>query len=152
MTAGSAADTFDPATVTELVDRERIRELVAAYSHLGDGGRLAEMTELFEADATLEAFGTRYDGRQAIEGFFGGIVDERSEAPARTFVRHHISNVTITLDGPDTASGASYWVVYSDDGFESSGRYRDTYRRDAAGTWRFRSRKIRRDEPRRVGE
>ena len=37
--------------------REAIRELVARYTHLGDGGRIKEMTELFEPDAVVEAIG-----------------------------------------------------------------------------------------------
>lgn len=148
MSAPSTVGPIDATKIAELVARDRIRELVAAYTHLGDGGRLDEMAELFEADATLDAFGTTYQGRPAIKGFFGGIVEDRADAPARTFVRHHISNVTISLDGENTATGASYWVVYSDNGFESSGRYRDAYRCGDDGVWRFRTRKIRRDEPR----
>ena len=140
--------TMPPPDHDELAAREQIRELVAAYTHLGDGGRLDEMTTLFEPAATLDAFGTTYRGHDEVKSFFSGIVTDRADAPTRTFVRHHISNVTVTLDDADSAHGASYWVVYSDNGFESSGRYRDQYRRADDGTWRFHSRKIGRDEPR----
>ncbi len=138
-----------PYGVDELAAREAIRELVAAYTHLGDSGRLDEMVELFEPDATLDAFDRTYVGAEQIRGFFSGIVSDRSDAPRRSFVRHHIANVTIDVDiDAGTATGASYWAVYSDDGFESSGRYRDRYRRSNEGRWRFQVRKIRRDRAR----
>lgn len=139
--------------IEELSARDQIRELVATYTHLGDGGRLDALVTLFEPDAWLETRSpagetTRHEGHEAIAGFFGGIVTNRAGGPDTTFVRHHIANVTITLTDVDTASGASYWTVYADRGFESSGRYRDTYRRGADDVWRFSSRTIRRDEPR----
>ena len=131
----------------ELAAREEIRELIASYAHLGDGGRIAEMTALFAPDAVLDAHGTDYVGHERIAGFFGGIADGTAPGPKRTFIRHYISNVTIDLTSPNEASGAAYWTVISDDGLESSGRYRDTYRRDPDGPWRFATRKIRRDAP-----
>jgi hypothetical protein len=137
--------------VDELTAREQIRELIASYTHLGDGGRLDELVALFEPDGWIDAHRVRYEGAEAIGGFFGGIVSSRADGPATTFVRHHIANVTITLTGDDTATGASYWTVYGDRGFESSGRYRDAYRRGTDGVWRFSSRTIRRDEPKAGG-
>lgn len=134
--------------IAELTSREQIRELVAAYNHLGDRGRVAEMTRLFEPEAELDAFGQMCVGHDQIAAFFGGIADGTEPGPTRTFVRHHISNVTIEMHSETEASGASYWLVISDDGFESSGRYRDTYRRGSDGEWKFAARMIRRDEPR----
>lgn len=132
----------------ELSAREEIRELVASYTHLGDGGRIDEMTRLFEPDARLDAHGEEYLGHERIASFFGAIADGSAPGPARTFIRHYISNLTIDVTSPTEASGASYWTVISDGGLESSGRYRDTYRRTPDGPWRFATRKIRRDEPR----
>lgn len=129
----------------ELGAREEIRELVASYTHLGDGGRTGELSQLFEPDAKLDAFGQLYTGQAEIADFFAGIADGTAEGPERSFIRHYISNVTIDLSGPEAASGASYWTVISDHGLESSGRYRDAYRRGPDG-WRFAARKIRRDE------
>jgi len=134
--------------ISELMAREHIRELVASYTHFGDRGRIAEMTALFGPDAELDGFGQLFVGHEAIAGFFGGIADGTTPGPARTFIRHHISNVTIEMTSATEASGASYWLVIADDGLESSGRYRDTYRCDPDGTWKFATRMIRRDEPR----
>lgn len=132
---------------SELAAREQIRELIAGYTHLGDGGRIDEMVQLFEPDAVLDAHGVTHEGHTAIAGFFQNIVDGTAPGPARTFIRHYISNVTIDVHAPAEARGASYWTVISDVGLESSGRYRDTYRRQDDGSWRFATRKIRRDEP-----
>jgi hypothetical protein len=130
----------------ELTAREEIRELVAGYTHLGDGGRIAEMTKLFEPDAKLDAHGEYYVGHERIAGFFGAIADGTSPGPKRTFIRHYISNLTIDVTSETEATGAAYWTVISDVGLESSGRYRDTYRL-SDGVWRFATRKIRRDAP-----
>ncbi len=65
--------TMPPPDHDELAAREQIRELVAAYTHLGDGGRLDEMTTLFEPAATLDAFGTTYRGHDEVKSFFSGI-------------------------------------------------------------------------------
>jgi len=129
----------------ELIARAQIAELVAAYNHLGDRGRIDELIELFCEDAELDAFGESFRGRQQVGGYFRGIVAGNTDLPRRRFVRHHISNVTITVIGPAEAEGASYWMVIGEGGPESSGRYRDTYRREPDDQWRFATRFIRAD-------
>ena len=135
--------------LSEIAAREAIKELVATYNHLGDGGRIDEMTALFLPDATLDAFGDVRVGHEAIAGFFGGVASgDQAPVPAatpRTFLRHHLATISVTLHGSDEASGRSYWSNISDGGLDSSGRYWDTYRRLDDGTWRFATRKIRRD-------
>ena len=133
----------------EVVAREEIKELVAAYNHLGDSGRMDEMTSLFLPDATLDGFGDVCVGHEAIAGFFHGVASgATSPVPAatpRTFLRHHLATISINVESPDEASGKSYWANISDGGLDSSGRYWDTYRRIDDGPWRFATRKIRRD-------
>lgn len=146
--AHTLGDEGDGMELWELAARERIRELVASYTHLGDAAKLDHMIELFHEDAQLDAFGTPYRGHAAIRGFFAGIADGSTAGPARTFIRHYIANVTIDVTNPTEATGASYWHVLSDVGAESSGRYWDTYRRGLDGTWRFATRRIKRDVPR----
>jgi hypothetical protein len=131
--------------VEELAAREEIRELVAGYTHLGDGGRIEDMIQLFEPTAVLDAFGTIYNGPREMAGFFGGIADGTTPGPSRSFLRHYISNITIEMTSDTEANGASYYTVISDSGLESSGRYRDSYHL-SDGRWRFATRKIRRDE------
>lgn len=129
----------------ELIARAEIAEVVAAYNHLGDRGRIDELIALFCEDADLDTFGESFRGRDQIGGYFRSIVTGGTDRPRRRFVRHHISNVTITVTGPTEAEGASYWMVIGDGGPESSGRYRDTYRRDRDGRWRFATRMVRAD-------
>jgi hypothetical protein len=134
----------------EIEAREQIRELIAAYTHLGDGGRISEMTDLFTESAVLDAGGSLREGHEAISAFYGGIADGSSPGPTRSFIRHYISNISIELTSASTASGKSYWVVISDEGLESSGRYWDSYVRDGTESgnpvpWRFATRKIRHD-------
>lgn len=138
----SPAQTDD---IGQLAARDAIRQLVAEYTHLGDGGQIGQMVKLFEDDAVLDTPDRTYTGRDAMHGFFSGIADGTAPGPRRSFVRHFIANHRIELTGPTTANGAAYWLVISDVGLESSGRYRDSYRRGADGRWRFSSRKLRHD-------
>ncbi|MDG2261680.1 MAG: nuclear transport factor 2 family protein [Actinomycetota bacterium] len=136
----------------EIEAREQIRELIAAYTHLGDGGRISEMTDLFTEDAVLDAGGSLHEGHGAISAFYGAIADGSSPGPKRSFIRHYISNVSIELTSSTTATGKSYWSVISDEGLESSGRYWDTYvnvgtsASEGTSPWRFATRKIRHDK------
>jgi len=139
----------------ELDAREGIRDLVARYTHLGDGGRVDEVAELFEPDGVLEASGQPpYVGREAIAGFLGGLADGHVAVPGITYVRHHVANVCIDVDPPDPvsgqaewASGQAYWQVVNNAGLWRWGRYRDRYHRSADGRWRFAHRTVRRDPP-----
>jgi len=131
--------------IDELIARAEIAELVAAYNHLGDRGQLAEMAELFCEDADLDAFGHSYRGREQIEAYFEGLMAGANDRPRRRFVRHHVSNVTITVTSPAEGQGASYWLVIGDTGVDSSGRYRDEYRCGPDSRWRFAQRMIRAD-------
>jgi SnoaL-like domain len=128
--------------------REAIRELVASYTHFGDGGRIKEMTDLFQPDAVLDVAGTgTFTGHDAIAAFFGGLADRNVADPTVTYIRHHVSNLTISFDGSDDATGASYWLVVNDHGPVRWGRYRDNYRRGPGDEWRFARRYIRADTP-----
>jgi hypothetical protein len=66
-----------------------------------------------------------------------------TDRPRRRFVRHHVSNVMITVTGPAEGRGASYWLVIGHTGVDSSGRYRDMYRRGPDSGWRFARRMVR---------
>jgi hypothetical protein len=130
----------------EAAAREAIRELVATYTHFGDGGRIEQMGELFAPDAVLEVAGSgTFTGRAAIAGFFGGLADRTVSDPSVTYIRHHVTNLTIALQSETEATGAAYWLVVDDNGPSRWGRYRDTYSRDDEDVWRFATRRIRAD-------
>jgi len=131
--------------------REEIRELVARYTHWGDGGRIDLLVELFEPDAVFEADSAPevLVGREAIGGFLGGLATTHGDEPGQTYMRHHVTNLTIEFQSETEASGAAYWSVISDNGLWRWGRYRDAYRRQADGPWRFARRRVRADADRR---
>jgi hypothetical protein len=132
--------------VAELVAREAIRDLVAAYAHLADRGRVDDVVVLFAEDGAL-----RIDDREALVGhdairaFLAGTRDDlRTTALARPMIRHHVSNLRIALDAEDAAGGEAYFLVVTDRGVDHWGRYRDRYVRTPAG-WRFAERRVRVD-------
>ena len=131
----------------EVAAREEIRELVARYTHLGDGGRVDELVELFEPDAVFEADSAPepLEGRGAIALFLGGLATNHGDEPGQTYMRHHVTNLTIAFESEDQASGAAYWLVITDNGLWRWGRYRDEYRRAEGGPWLFHRRRVRAD-------
>jgi hypothetical protein len=108
--------------------RDAIRELVAAYSHCGDGGRFDDLCALFAPDGVLELDDGRVCvGRDALRAFLTGVGDSLRSDAERAFVRHHVSSVHVALDDPDRAHGASYFLVVTQHGPDHWGRYRDRY-------------------------
>jgi ketosteroid isomerase-like protein len=135
------ASTDFAATVRELADRQAITDLIHAYCVHFDANEPEAVGALFTENATV-------DYGPEVPTIVGG----PAEIAARVAVgleqifaatSHHVSNVRIELDGPDTASSLSYlyaWHRYADgspDG-ELWGRYRHTFRRTADG-WRIAS-------------
>jgi ketosteroid isomerase-like protein len=132
-------------TDAEVVARELVRETIFRYAHLVDRGRIDELVALFTDDATLEA-GDRPParGREAIRAFFVGTGARLAAGTARPLVRHHVSNVLVTIGGPDAASAESYFLAVTERGPDHWGRYRDRLvRRD--GRWLFAQRRARAD-------
>ena len=129
----------------ELLARELVRETIFRYAHLVDRGRIDELLALFADDATLEA-GDRPParGRDAIRAFFVGTGERLAAGTTRPLIRHHVSNVVVTLDGPDAATAESYFLAVTERGPDHWGRYRDRLvRRD--GRWLFAYRRARAD-------
>src|SRR5262245_13684178 len=110
--------------VSDLASREAIRELVASYAQLTDRGRSAELAELFAEDGVLQVDERPpLRGRAAIRDFLAGVTtDRRVTSPGGAFIRHHTSNLRITLDGGDGASGGCYFLVVTDRGLDHWGR------------------------------
>lgn len=120
-------------------DRDAIRDLLARYTYNGDRGRVAELAACFAPDGVLEYPGNQAQGRAAIESLLSG--GERN--PQLSFVRHHIANPLIEVDG-DVATARSYFAVHSNHGPDHSGTYDDRLVRTAEG-WRFAHRRVRVD-------
>jgi hypothetical protein len=130
----------------EADELEAIRRTLAAYNIAGDRMRLAELAATFMEDGVLELPTSSLGGRAAIIAGLGG---GRREAPATaasaarrpTFVRHHLTTSLLELTGPETASGRSYFMVFTDVGPDHAGVYVDQLRKTEVG-WLFAHRKV----------
>lgn len=129
----------------ELIAREQIRHLVAAYAHDADSGRFDELVGLFAEDGVLEPpDGEMHRGRDAIRAFLGGTKTHLAATTATALIRHHVSSLRIAVASPTEASGAAYFFVVTEHGPDHWGRYRDRYVcRD--GQWHFAHRRVRLD-------
>jgi 3-phenylpropionate/cinnamic acid dioxygenase small subunit len=121
-------------------DIERIRRTLASYCQLCDDGRFDEWAELYTPDATFEALGRTYTGREQIKGFI-----ETYQAPELRG-KHITGNALIDVDSIGAVATASTDYVFVGPTAEglaviSAGRYHDTLVRDG-DRWLFRRRKI----------
>ena len=126
----------------ELSAREAIRDTVARYAHLVDGGRADELVLLFTEDGTLEAGDLPpARGRPAIRELLLAATSRLAAAAARPFIHHHVSSLRIDLLAPDAATAASYFLAVTEVGPDHWGRYRDRLAA-ADGRWLFTHRRV----------
>jgi hypothetical protein len=122
-------------------DRDAIRHLLARYTYNGDRGGVAELAACFAPDGLLEYPGNMASGPDAIMAALSPVGVTRN--PALTFVRHHITNPLIEVDG-SKATARSYFTVHTDIGPDHSGTYSDQLRKSDDG-WRFAHRTVKVD-------
>jgi len=136
--------------VSELEDREAIRQLIATYTINGDRGRVQDMISIFAEDARMETSAWIAEGRAGIFKALTTLGGERkTTAPElkpdqRRIMRHHLTSCLITFDGPDEATGRTYWINFTEVGPDHAGLYADKFER-REGEWRIVSRDVRRD-------
>ena len=113
--------------LSELVARERVRDTIATYAHSGDRMRLDDLAGCFAEDGVLEVKGrSRATGRQEIvEMLSPGTVDDGSNAPVARFVRNFVTNLRFDSVDPARIETSAYFVVFTQDGADHWGRYRD---------------------------
>jgi hypothetical protein len=129
----------------EIIARERIRDLVAAYAHLADTGRFDELLELFTAEGVLHGGDApEARGRDAIRAFLTGTGQNLRDVTPVALIRPHVSNLRIDVVSQDEARGVAYFFVVTDRGPDHWGRYRDVYAR-VGDRWLFRHRRARLD-------
>jgi uncharacterized protein (TIGR02246 family) len=124
--------------VRELLDRQAIADLIHAYCHHFDQNEPEEVAALFTADATVD-----YGPESATVVGSASIAASIATGLEQTFAAtsHHVSNIQLAFDGPDSARGVTYlyaWHRYRDgspDG-ELWGRYHHRFVRTADG-WRI---------------
>jgi ketosteroid isomerase-like protein len=130
---------------SELVAREMIRDLVAAYAHAADRGRFGEVAALFTEDGVLELpDDRRLVGRRAIVTFLTDTARSLADTAGRSALRHHVSGHRVLMQGADAAVGYAYFLVVGGAGPDHWGRYADRYVRDG-GRWLLASRRVRVD-------
>ncbi len=126
----------------ELIDREKLRDIVHRYCWAVDRGTLQEVMSLFhDACDLILVPGKRYEGRAAVQKWYDGYMQNRMKV-----LRHLIHNQVITLEG-DTATSKSYFDAVGDLKGESivvAGFYEDRLQR-VGGAWKFTEKVIRLD-------
>ncbi|MBK6856262.1 MAG: nuclear transport factor 2 family protein [Microthrixaceae bacterium] len=128
--------------ISEVIAREQIRHLLAAYTWAGDRGRLDELADLFTVHGVLDvgAHGDRWQGREVILAELGAVVERTAKAQGPDAspgpVRHHVSSVLIPEVEGGRARASSYFAVHTAIGLDHWGRYFDRLELEL-GRWRF---------------
>jgi SnoaL-like domain len=126
--------------MSDLAEKDAIRELMAEYCLRLDNDRFAEMAALFTADGTWDTAFGKSTGHAGIEALVRRM---RGTAP-RPRAIHHVTNIVIKLEGT-TAKCFSNWMTVqnSEQGpkIGSAGSYSDDLVKQD-GRWLFRYRKI----------
>ena len=126
----------------ELAAREGIRDLVARYTMNGDSGRVAQLVALFTENGELVIEGGAvYRGHAALAAFFRSVALGGGDVPELRALRHHVATQQIELLAAGSATGRTYFSVFTDRGLDHWGVYRDDYRLTDAG-WRFARRRV----------
>ncbi|MEV6291094.1 nuclear transport factor 2 family protein [Streptomyces sp. NPDC051896] len=138
---------MDP--LQRLLAERACERLIVDFVHRLDLGEPASVAELFAEDGTWEwpppGDGRRIEGREALRAYFGS-------RPVDRLSRRLMSNVLVTVTGPDTATGTAYFTTYRVDGHRPGGpipsgppvqvgHYEDTFRR-LDGDWLITSRTL----------
>ena len=130
------------AKITELYDREALRDLRYRYHECINEAQMDGIPELFAEDGELE-FGHlgKAKGREQIKAFFSGLGRDPSTPENRRGlyrVRQFIHNHALNVNG-DRASGYAYLEakpVYNGESYVVAARYNDEYVK-RNGRWLF---------------
>jgi uncharacterized protein (TIGR02246 family) len=106
----------------ELAAREHIRELVARYNHAGDRGRVDAVVALFVPDGVLAVDGNEHVGAETIRSVLAAAAE-----PTPRMLRHFTSTLLIDVASTSAATSECYFQVFTEQGLDHWGRYRDTH-------------------------
>jgi hypothetical protein len=127
--------------MSDLAEKDAIREVMAEYCFHLDNDRFADMAALFTADGTWDTAFGKGTGRGGVEALVRSM---RRSADPRPRAIHHCTNIVIKIEGT-TAKCFSNWVTVQNSGqgpkIGSAGSYTDDMVKQD-GTWLFRYRKI----------
>jgi ketosteroid isomerase-like protein len=124
--------------VQELVDRQAIAELIHSYCFHFDNNEPESVAALFTDDAVVD-YGPEFPNIVGAASIAETIAVGLEQLFAAT--SHHVSNIQLTFDGPDRATGLTYlyaWHRYRDGSPDSElwGRYHHRFARIETG-WRI---------------
>jgi hypothetical protein len=127
--------------MSELAEKDAIREVMAEYCFRLDNDRFPDMAALFTEDGTWDTAFGKGTGRAEVEALVRRI---RDSANPRARAIHHVTNIVIKVEGT-TAKCFSNWVTVQNSAqgpkIGSAGSYTDDLvKRD--GQWLFQYRKI----------
>ena len=132
---------FEPSLLRQLLDRQEIMAMMAAYTRCADMNEPEHQAEVFVQDCRV-----RYHLTDWIVGR-GALVEALRTALARySKTSHHLGNIEIDFEGPDSAAAQSTVIAWHrrHDGSEWTmyGRYVDRWTRTGQG-WRLAERELR---------
>jgi hypothetical protein len=136
--------------LAEVIARASIRDTLATYNHGGDAGDLTTLARCFAPAGVLELIGgENATGPAGVIALLSSVTSSegkpwRWHEPSQPYIRHHVSNVRITVESPERATSASYFAVLTSQGLDHWGRYRDVLV-PVDGRWLFAHRQVRVD-------
>jgi ketosteroid isomerase-like protein len=127
-------------TVQELLDREKVIQLIHRYCFALDRGSVEDVMALFAPECAIRVIpGQTFEKREAVNEFYSRLIRHRM-----SLVRHTVHNLVIELNG-DLATAKSYWDVKGDlrgQAVVLGGYYADQVNK-RHGKWLFSEREIR---------
>lgn len=131
----------DPSLLEQLLDRQEIAAVMAAYARWADLNQPERQAATFVADCRACYHpGEWITGRAALTGKLRAALARYAQTS------HHVSNIEIDFEDPDTATAQSTVIAWHrrHDGSEWTlyGRYVDRWTRTAEG-WRLAERELR---------
>lgn len=113
-------------------DRMQITEVLSLHGHIADGAHLDRLGEIFTPDVVYDLTDAgvgRFEGIDVLRGAFANL---GAAAP----LAHHVTNIVISVTGPDEATARSKGLMIMADGSLKSVNHVDTVRRHD-GNWRI---------------
>jgi 3-phenylpropionate/cinnamic acid dioxygenase small subunit len=131
----------EPSLLRQLLDRQEIMAVMAAYTRCADMNQPERQAEVFIQDCRV-----KYHLTDWIVGR-GALIEALRMALARySKTSHHLGNIEIDFEGPDSAAAQSTVIAWHRrlDGSEWTlyGRYIDRWTRTGQG-WRLAERELR---------
>ena len=131
----------ESSLLRQLQDRQEIMAVMAAYARCADMNQPEEQAEVFIDDCRV-----KYHPDDWIEGRSAVTEALRTALTRYSKTSHHVSNIEIDFEGPDSASAQSTVIAWHrrNDGSEWTlyGRYVDRWTRTEQG-WRLAERELR---------